>query len=101
MYERYLRIRSTATRLEALRHPRKATRGLLGDPAEMAAGVPKITSPMLVVVGGLDRLVPWAEHLHRLVPGSEYHSSRRPHNVYYEAAAAYNARLDEFLVKVG
>ncbi|MBE0609070.1 MAG: alpha/beta hydrolase [Dehalococcoidia bacterium] len=102
MYERYLRIRSTATRLEALRHPRRVTRGLLGDPAEMAAGVPKITSPMLVVVGGLDRLVPWAEHLHQLVPGSEYHVIEgAPHNVYYEAAAAYNARVDAFLAKVG
>lgn len=98
MYERYLRIRSTATRIEALRHPRRTTRGLLGDPAELAAGVAKISSPMLIVVGGLDRLVPWAEHLHRLVPRSEYHViAGAPHNVYYEAAAAYNARLDQFL----
>jgi pimeloyl-ACP methyl ester carboxylesterase len=102
MYERYLRIRSTATRLEALRHPRTATRGLLGDPAELAAGVPKITSPMLVLVGGLDRLVPWAENLHQLVPGSEYHVIEgAPHNVYYEAGAAYNARVDAFLGRLG
>jgi pimeloyl-ACP methyl ester carboxylesterase len=54
------------------------------------------------VVGGLDRLVPWAEHLHQLVPGSEYHViDGAPHNVYYEAAAAYNARVDEFLANVG
>jgi pimeloyl-ACP methyl ester carboxylesterase len=102
MYERYLRIRSTATRIEALRHPRNATRGLLGDPAELAAGVPRITSPMLIVIGGLDRLVPWAENLHRLVPHSEYHLiDGAPHNVYYEAAAAYNARVDRFLAGLG
>lgn len=102
MYERYLRIRSTATRIEALRHPRTATRGLLGDPAELAAGVPRITSPMLIVIGGLDRLVPWAENLHRLVPHSEYHVIEgAPHNVYYEAAAAYNTRVDRFLAGLG
>ncbi len=36
------------------------------------------------------------------VPGSEYHVIEgAPHNVYYEAAAAYNARVDAFLAKVG
>jgi len=98
MYERYLRIRSTATRIEALRYPRKATRGILGDTAAMAAGITKVTSPMLIVVGRLDRVVPWAENLHSLVPHSEYHVIEgAPHNVYYEAAAAYNARVDAFL----
>ncbi len=98
MYERYLRIRSTATRIEALRYPRKATRGILGDTATMAAGITKVTSPMLIVVGRLDRVVPWAENLHSLVPHSEYHVIEgAPHNVYYEAAAAYNARVDAFL----
>ncbi len=101
MFERYLRIRSTATRLEALRHPRKATRGLLGDPAELAKGVVGITSPMLIVIGGLDRLVPWAENLHSLVPGSKYEViAGAPHNVYYEAAKEYNALVDGFLAGV-
>ena len=101
MYERYLRIRSTATRLEALRHPRKATRGLLGDPKELAKGVEGITSPMLIVIGGLDRLVPWAENLHALVPGSKYEViAGAPHNVYYEAAKEYNALVDGFLAGV-
>lgn len=101
MYERYLRIRSTATRLEALRHPRKATRGLLGDPVELAKSIVNVTSPMLVVIGGLDRLVPWAENLHRLVPRSQYRVIEgAPHNVYYEAAKEYNAAVDGFLAGV-
>jgi pimeloyl-ACP methyl ester carboxylesterase len=69
MHERYLRIRSTATRLEAMRHPR--------------------------------RPAPRCETLHSLVPGSQYHAiPRAPHNVYYEAADAYNAIVEAFLAKV-
>lgn len=101
MYERYLRIRSTATRLEAMRHPRRrgartdAERSALGD------GVGRITSPMLIVCGSLDRLLPACDNLHRLVPGSEYVVIEgAPHNVYYEAAEPYNAAVDAFLAQV-
>ena len=101
MFERYLRIRSTATRIEALRHPRRPSAGTLTERGRLAEGVKGIRSPMLVVVGALDRLVPWCERLHEAVPHSEYHViERAPHNVYYEAADAYNERVDQFLAGV-
>jgi pimeloyl-ACP methyl ester carboxylesterase len=101
MYERYLRIRSTATRIEALRHPRRMGGFSLEERQQMAERVGSITSPIEVIVGGLDRLVPWAERLHNLVPGSRYHVIEgAPHNVYYEAAADYNRLVDAFLREV-
>lgn len=101
MYERYLRIRSTATRIEALRHPRRPSRATLADRRSLGSRVPQITSPMLVVVGGLDRLRPMCDYLHELVPTSEYVVIEgAPHNVYYEAAKEYNAAVDRFLARV-
>jgi pimeloyl-ACP methyl ester carboxylesterase len=101
MYERYLRIRSTATRIEALRHPRPMGGFSLEERQNLASRAPAIRSPMCVIVGGLDRLVPWAARLHELVPGSEYHVvDGAPHNVYYEAASGYNTLVDAFLSKV-
>lgn len=98
MYERYLRIRSTATRLEALRHPRKWAPRTWDERSNLAAGVAAITSPMQIVVGSLDRLVPWCNRLHELVPNSRYKVIEgAPHNVYYEAADEYNATVDAFL----
>ncbi len=98
MYERYLRIRSTATRLEALRHPR-ARSGVM-DRETLVAGVKAVRSPMLVVVGELDRAVPSARNLHELVSGSEYLViAGAPHNVYYEAATEYNAGVGDFLAR--
>jgi pimeloyl-ACP methyl ester carboxylesterase len=100
MFERYLRIRSTATRLEAMRHPRRRGR-TLADRASLAERVGGIRSPMLVVVGELDRLRPNAEELHKRVSGSQYHVvAGAPHNVYYETAAEYNAVADGFLSRV-
>jgi pimeloyl-ACP methyl ester carboxylesterase len=101
MYERYLRIRSTATRIEALRHPRKPGEKTLAERQHLGDGVTKISSPMLIVVGSLDRLVPWCEKLHSLVRGSKYRVIEgAPHNVYYEAANEYNAAVDAFLAGV-
>jgi len=101
MYERYLRIRSTATRIEALRHPRRPGQRTLSERAGLAEAAAKITSPMLVVVGALDRLVPWCERLHQVVAHSEYFAIEgAPHNVYYEAADAYDQRVGAFLEKV-
>jgi len=100
MYERYLRIRSTATRIEALRHPRRPSARTSEQRAAMAEGVPQIRSPMLIVVGSLDRAVPNAQRLHRLVPHSEYVAIEgAPHNVYYEAAAQYNEAVAGFLAR--
>jgi pimeloyl-ACP methyl ester carboxylesterase len=101
MYERYLRIRSTATRIEALRYPRRPGARTLAERAGLAEGVAKVTSPMLIVVGALDRLVPACERLHQVVSHSEYFAIEgAPHNVYYEAAEAYNRRVDTFLSRV-
>jgi len=57
LYDRYLRIRSTATRLEALRHPRTRT---MDSPSrqELDEAVAKIQSPMQVVVGDLGLMPP-------------------------------------------
>jgi pimeloyl-ACP methyl ester carboxylesterase len=97
LYERYLRIRSTATRLEALRHPRARS---MANPSreELDAAVTKIQSPMLVVVGDLDRLAPNARALAAAVPGAKLHVVKNsPHNVYYETAREYNDVVAEFL----
>ena len=101
MYERYLRIRSTATRIEALRHPRRPAEATRAERATLADRIGAVRSPMLIVVGSLDRAVPSAERLHALVPHSELRViAGAPHNVYYEAAAEYNAIVDEFLARV-
>jgi len=101
MYERYLRIRSTATRIEALRHPRRQSERTLAEREALAGHVGSITSPMLIIAGSLDRLVPYCERLHELVPQSAYEVIEgAPHNVYYEAAAEYNELLDRFLASV-
>jgi len=101
MYERYLRIRSTATRIEALRHPRRASAKTVAERNGMGEAVKRITSPMCIIVGALDAAVPRCETLHELVPHSEYHAIvGAPHNVYYEAAAPYNAIVDAFLARV-
>jgi len=101
MHERYLRIRSTATRIEALRHPRRPGARTLTERGALADAVGAITSPMLIVVGALDRLMPMCERLHALVPHSDYLAvPGAPHNVYYEAAAEYNGAVDAFLARV-
>lgn len=100
MFERYLRIRSTATRLEALRHPRGRAR-TLADRATLAERIGEVSSPMLIVVGELDRLKPACERLHAAVPSSEYRViAAAPHNAYYEAAQEYNAAVAQFLGRV-
>ena len=101
MYERYLRIRSTATRIEAMRHPRRPAAATSAERETLPERVGAITSPMLIVVGGLDPAVPNTERLHRFVAHSEYRVVEgAPHNVYYEAATAYNAAVAAFLERV-
>jgi pimeloyl-ACP methyl ester carboxylesterase len=99
LFERYLRIRSTATRIEALRHPRPRSMARPSR-ADLEQGVATIRSPMLVVVGELDRLVPNARALAAAVPGAKLHVvNDSPHNVYYETAAEYNQVLSGFLAE--
>lgn len=101
LYDRYLRIRSTATRIEALRHPRTRT---MANPSreELDTAVAKIQSPMLVVAGELDWLAPNARALAEAVPGARLHMvENAPHNVYYETAEEYNRVVAEFLAEHG
>lgn len=100
LYGRYLRFRSTATRLEAMRAPRSRA-ATLADRTTLGGRIGAVTSPVCIVVGGLDRLVPACERLHSALPQSEYHViDGAPHNVYYEAAQPYNAIIDRFLQRV-
>lgn len=99
-YQRYLRLRSTATRIEASRHPRQPA---MGDPTreELAGRVAGIRSPMQIVVGEVDWMAPAARHLHELVPGSRLAVIEgAPHNAYYETADAYNRIAGAFLDEV-
>jgi len=96
-YQRYVRLRSTATRIEASRHPRRQA---MADPTreELGRRVAGIRSPMQVVVGELDWMAPAARHLHELAPGSRLAVIEgAPHNAYYETAEAYNRVVSEFL----
>jgi pimeloyl-ACP methyl ester carboxylesterase len=99
-YERYIRLRSTATRIEAARHPRRPT---MEHPArgELADAVKTVTSPMRIVVGDQDWLFAAARHLHDLVPQSELSIlPGAPHNAYFEAPDAYNATVRSFLARL-
>lgn len=96
-YQRYVRLRSTATRIEASRHPRQSA---MADPTreELGDRVAGIRSPMQVVVGELDWMASAARHLHELVAGSRLTVIEgAPHNAYYETADAYNRVVGEFL----
>src|SRR5690606_10701715 len=96
-YERYIRLRSTATRIEAARHPRPAT---ATNPTrdELRDRVASITSPLHVVVGDQDWLFEAAKHLHELVPHSGLTIlPGAPHNAYFEAPDAYDAAVTAFL----
>jgi pimeloyl-ACP methyl ester carboxylesterase len=98
MYERYYRIRSTATRIEYLRHPRPRSAKAGRESAQLHETLPLVTSPMLVVVGTLDRALESACRLHRLVPNSQYAElAEAPHNGYFESAVEWNAAVDRFL----
>lgn len=101
MFERYLRIRSTATRLEYMRHPRERNPRTLAETETIADTITRVTSPMLVIVGALDPLVTAAKHLQALVPHSVYvEIPDSPHNVYYETAVEWNQAVSDFLAGV-
>lgn len=98
--DRYVRLRSTATRIEASRHPRRPTMEK-PDRDELTELVGTITSPMQIIVGELDWLADAARELHAMVPGSRFAViPGAPHNVYYETADAYQQVLDGFLAEV-
>jgi pimeloyl-ACP methyl ester carboxylesterase len=100
LYDRYIRLRSTATRIEASRHPRSPT---LVNPgrSELADRVAGIESPMQIIVGEHDWLHDAGVQLHELVKGSRLAEiAGAPHNVYYQAAAQYNDVVTSFLAQV-
>ena len=98
MLERYYRIRSTATRLEALRHIRQPSKATQGEREKLADRVGSIKSRMLIVVGELDRLKPAAQRLFELKSDAEYHEiAGGPHNAYWEMPDKWNDPVGEFL----
>ena len=101
MYERYLRIRSTATRLEFLRHPRARNPQTVAETAAIYDSIQGVESPMLVIIGSLDALIPNAKRLHELLPHSRYcEIEGAPHNVYWETADEWNTSVSEFITSL-
>jgi pimeloyl-ACP methyl ester carboxylesterase len=99
-YDRYIRLRSTATRIEATRRPR---RGTAVNPArgELADVVGLIRSPMQIIVGEHDWLAEAGAHLHEHVEGSRLATvPGAPHNVYYQTPTAYNDVVATFLADI-
>ena len=100
LYDRYVRLRSTATRIEAFRRPRPASFASPGRD-ELAGLVSGIRSPMQIIVGEHDWLADAGVHLHELVEGSRLALvAGAPHNVYYQAAAQYNELVTSFLAEL-
>jgi pimeloyl-ACP methyl ester carboxylesterase len=99
LVDRYLRVRSTAVRLEAQRHPRPTTAANPPwEPAALAEGVKRISSPMQIIVGGEDGLKPLTDHLHELVPSSRYAVIEgAAHSAHFERFDEYRRIVDEFL----
>ncbi len=101
MFERYLRIRSTATRLEFLRRPRERNPRTVEETLALAERVGGVRSPLLAIVGELDSLKDAAMHLDELVSHSRYvELAGSPHNGYFENADEWNAAVDAFLTTI-
>lgn len=101
MFQRYLRIRSTATRLEFLRHPRARNPKTVAETKAIDDSIQRVESPMLVIIGSLDALIPNAKRLHKLLPHSHYcEIEGAPHNVYWEAASQWNTTVSEFITSL-
>jgi pimeloyl-ACP methyl ester carboxylesterase len=99
-YARYVRLRSTATRIEATRRPRRASAENPGRD-EMVELVATIRSPMQIIVGEHDWLAEAGRHLHERVGGSRLTViPGAPHNAYYETPDAYNDVVAAFLADI-
>jgi pimeloyl-ACP methyl ester carboxylesterase len=98
MLERYYRIRSTATRIEALRHHRRPSAKTVEERATLIDWVTAIRSTMQIITGELDTALEAARRLHELLPSSRLHViPGGPHNAYWEMPEAWNAVAGEFL----
>lgn len=101
MLERYLRIRSTATRLEALRHPRRASAKTAAERTAMEQQAGSIRSPLLILTGEFDFALEAARRLRDLAPQAEFQEMPgAPHNAYWEMPARWNGIVDGFLSRV-
>lgn len=101
MHARYYRIRSTATRIGALRHPRKASAKTVAERAGLVDALKKITSPLQIITGDLDTALEAAKGLHAARPDVGYvQMPGAPHNAYWEMAKEWNAVAAAFLDSV-
>ncbi|MBV9323935.1 MAG: alpha/beta hydrolase [Chloroflexi bacterium] len=103
LVDRYIRVRSTAVRLEAQRHPREATQvNPAWDADVLAEGAKRIGSPMLIIVGALDNLRPAAERLHEVVSGSRLCVIEgAAHSAHYEKFDEYARLVSGFMGEHG
>ncbi|TAJ18761.1 MAG: alpha/beta hydrolase [Dehalococcoidia bacterium] len=101
MHARYYRIRSTATRIEALRHPRKPSAQTVAERGGMIDAVKNITSPIQIITGDLDTALDGAQGLRDARPDARYaQMAGAPHNAYWEMAKEWNAVASAFLDSV-
>lgn len=100
-HERYFRIRSTATRLEALRHPRQPARRTVEERATLIDRVTSIAAPMQIITGELDSALEAAKTLHEVKPDARLHViPGGPHNAYFEMPEQWNPVARAFLHEV-
>lgn len=101
MHARYYRIRSTATRIEALRHPRKPGAKTVAERGGMLEAVKRITAPMQIITGDLDTALEAAKGLYAVRPDARCAViPGAPHNAYWEMAQDWNAVASAFLDSV-
>lgn len=97
MHARYYRIRSTATRIEALRHPRRASAKTVAERGAMMDAVKQITSPIQIITGDLDTALEAADGLRTIRPDARYaRMAGAPHNAYWEMAREWNSVASAF-----
>jgi len=100
-YERYFRIRSTATRIEALRHPRRPSAATAEERTTLIDRVKAIKSPMLILTGDLDFALDAARALRDVRPDAKYvQVPGAPHNAYFENPPEWNAPVRAFVDSV-
>ncbi len=102
-YERYIRIRSTATAIEAARHPRGLDLAQLRwdrDDQSVEEGLRSITSPLMLFMGSREvpAIAEGVQNLHSLVPHSRLIVAEgAAHNAYYQDRALLLRSLDALL----
>lgn len=102
-YERYLRVRSTATAIEANRHRRPLTAvnpSWFGDD-DLSARFRTLATPLLLFVGVQDGLADGVRNIAKLVPDAELVEVEAAHNAYFERRDEFLTAIDGFLSRVG